>query len=337
MLYLLTSHTTGRLAFPLKHFLRAALPDGRYRLVNAVPKDLAPTDVIVGFTNPASNGLRKLKLSGDEIREASKFNLRHKLKAPGPMENDKNTGTSGIKGTFWRATKLPNSPMCCCTWHPKAGLYVYRTLTARWLQIASIMSKKATVAEQDAMLHKWNATIEPPDIAARLRKSTKIIACDTENNWNGERATKLTMISIADEFGSAVWRWTPEVERIVGEWLATLGSRPIVFQNGPHDIPWLENSCKVKMQGCIYDTMALAAEFCRQWPKGLQHITAQFHIVEPWKSMHKEGALAEIEYAAYDAEATHMDAVELFRLMPSLEGSVTQIGWWPEGLAKCRL
>jgi len=329
VLYLLTSHTTGRLAFPLKHFLRAALPDGRYRLVNKVPADLAPTDVIVGFTNPASNGLRKLKLSKDEIREASKFNLRHRLGAPGPVDE--------LRGTFWRSGKLPGRPMCAVTWHPKAGLYIYRTLTARWLKIASIMAAKSTAAEQDRMLHKWRAEIEPLDIAARLRRSTGLISLDTENDWNGERATKLTMISIADEFGSAVWRWTPEAERIVGEWLAALGSRPIVFQNGPHDIPWLERSCGIKMQGCIYDTMALVAEFCRQWPKGLQDITAQFHIVGPWKLLHREGALAEIEYAAYDAEATYLDAMELFRLMPSLEGSVTQIGWWPKGDKRCHL
>lgn len=318
MLYLLTSHTTGRLAFPLKHFLRAALPDGRYRLVNAVPTDLAPTDVIVGFTNPASNGLRKLKLSKDEIREASKFNLRHKLGAPGPVDE--------LRGTFWRSRKLPGHPFCCVTWHVKAGLYVYRTLTARWLKIASLMASKATAEEQDAMLHKWRAEIEPP-LEERLFRH-KVVAVDSENDWNGERATKLTMFSIADEDGSAVWVWTPEVAKVFAKWMQD-SSVTKILQNWVHDIPWFEHSTGVQFVGPLQDTMSLRAEFCRQWPLSLQDIAAQFLIVEPWKLLHREGALAEIDYAAYDAEATFLVANELWRLMPSLKNiEIPLVGGW---------
>lgn len=316
MLYLLTSHTSGRLASPLKQFVRYVLPNGGYRIVNRLPDDITKLDVAFGFTNPATNGLRKLKLDRDTILEAAKFNLRQRLKAPGPIED--------LRGTFWRSGRAPHV-MCCSTWHPKAGLYAYRTLTARWMLIAHEMSLKTSPEEQDGMLHQWRAEVEPP--LDRLYRSKGLVAVDTENDWNGEKATKLTMVSIGDEFGSAVWRWTPKVAAVFADWLQSPAEK--VMQNWVHDVPWLERSCKVKVHGPLFDTMALAAEFCRQWPKGLQHLAAQQLIVEPWKTLHTEGTLAEITYAAYDAESTYLLAMEYFKLMPSLRDAAIQGIAWP--------
>lgn len=312
MLYLLTSHTTGRLASPLKSFVRYVLPAGSYRLVHKLPADLTSTDVVVGFTNPASNGLRKLKLDKEDIRIASKFNLRARLKAPGPIDD--------LRGTFWRSP-LPGRPMCCVTWHSCAGLYVYRTLSARWLKIAHKMSKLGSVAEQDAMLHQWQSMVgDPASCEERLKKSNGLVAFDIETDYDGETASRITYFSIGDEFGSVSWKWTPIVQATVTAWLVQ--PSPKVAQNFVFDCPWLMKVCGLNdIAGPLHDTMAMSAEFCRQFPKSLQYLGAAYLTVGPWKTEFRSDTLDEALYNARDSEITYRVAKELFRLMPSLEAA----------------
>jgi hypothetical protein len=304
MLYILTSHTAGRLAKDLKLFLAEVLHKRPHKLVTMLPSGLAPTDVVFSLIPPATLGLRKLRLTQVEIHQATKFRASLKSRVGAPAKLDE------LYGTFWRSKKL--GTMCCISWHPKAGLYAYRTLTARWLRLAWDLAQ-LSLDGQGNFVHKWRAEYNPP--LERLFRSKGLVAYDIETGY--PKHENITLFSIGDEFGSASWKWTPEVRQAVTRWMQTPG--PKVGHNSfGFDNPRLEEACGVSFVGPLHDTMALVAEFCRQWPKWLQDVAAQFLVVEPWKALYHESSISEEEYSAYDSEACYLVAMELFRLMPAL-------------------
>lgn len=303
MLYILTSHTQGRLARDLKVFLAEVMVKRPYKLVAMLPA-LAPTDVVFSLIPPATNGLRKLRLTQIEIAWATKFRagLKGKLGAPAKLDE--------LYGTFWRSKKT--GCMNCISWHPKAGLYAYRTLTARWLRLAWDLSQ-LPLGEQNNFVIKPKSEYNPP--LERLFKSKGLVAYDIETGW--PRHENITYFSIGDEFGCASWIWTPEVREAVARWMQTPGPK-VGHNSWGFDNPRLEAACGVSFVGPLHDTMALRAEFVRQWPYWLQDVAAQFLVVGPWKALFHESAISAAEYSAWDSAYTYMAAMELFRLMPEL-------------------